>query len=268
MTFRILSVLRLELWKQRKLFISTLFVLVLGVTLPAMFLLSLRSVRVNESLSGAAIFLILLMPLVIVFFGASAGTSLRKIEDRNHEELLPVHPFVRVYGTYCVNLFYTGLICLLAFSLLGLGDVFSLANYRLTVFELPFRILLLYAWSLHCISFGIGYVLNLPVLGAGLALILSTADLFFRTVFLYYTRYFSFDPLDWSFPILILPIACALISSAFAASRLERGLPLGIKAGLPLILCYLVTPGWILFTIFSKSVYSWDLFWAAVAQTL
>jgi hypothetical protein len=269
MTIRILlSVLRLELWKQRKLFFSTLFVLILGVTFPAIFLSVIRSVGAIESLSGAGAFLILLLPLVIVFLAASAGSSLRKTEDRNHEELLPVHPFLRVYGAYFVSFFYTAIICLLVFSLLSVQEVFRLASYRGGIFELPFEVLLLYGWSLHCLSFGISYVLNLPVLGAGLALILSTVDLFFRTVFLYHTRFCHSDSLEWTFPTLIVPIACAFISAAIAASRLERGLRLGIKAVFPLVLCFLVVPVWTVLIAFSKSSSFWAYFWEMVAATL
>jgi hypothetical protein len=243
MRFAILSVLKLELWKQRKTFLSTVLVLVLGVAVPAALLPMVRSVRVIESFSGAAAFLVLLMPLVIVFLAASAGAPLRKTEHKNHEELLPVHPFLRVYGAYFVSFCYTAVILLLSLSLLGIQEVFYIANYRMRLFELSFAVLLLYAWSLHSLSFAITYVLNLPVLAAGISLILATVDLFFRAAFVYYFRYWSVDQ-GWVVLTLPLPIALVLISLAIAAKKLERGSRLGFKAGAPLLLCFLLGPIW------------------------
>ena len=263
-----LAILRLEFWKQRKTFFSIIFVLALGVAGPAAVLPTIRSFRTIESFSGAAVFLILLMPLVIVFLGASAAASLRKTEDRNHEELLPVHPFQRVYGAYLVSFSYTAFVTLLSFSLLGIQEVFSLASYQLRIFELPFGILLLYVWSLHCLSFSISYVLNLPVLGAGISLILSTVDLFFRAVFLYYYRYWSSDSVSWVSLTFLIPVAFVLISPAIAAFRLERESRLGIKAGFPLFLCFLVVPVWTLLIAYAISPSFWAFFWDSVAASI
>lgn len=263
----ILSVLKLELWKQKKTFFSTLFVLVLGVAVPAVLLPTIRPVRTMEALSGAAAFLILLMPLVIVFLAASAAASLRKTEDRNHEELLPLHPFQRVYGGYFVSFCYSAVILLLSLSLLGIQEVFYVANYRLRLFELSFVVLLLYAWSLHSLSFVITYVLNLPVLAAGISLILATVDLFFRAIFVHYFRYWSADP-GWVVLTLPIPTALVLISLAIAAKKLERGSRLGFKAGTALFLCFLQGPIWtILFARLLSASY-WPYFWDTLVDRL
>jgi hypothetical protein len=268
MTLRaLLSVLRLELWKQRKIFFSTLFVLILGVTFPAIVLPIIGSVRTIESLSGAAAFLILLMPLVIVFLAASAGASLRKTEDKNHEELLPIHPFLRVYGTYLVNFGYTALIFLLSLSLLGIQEVFYVSNYRLRLFELSFEVLLLYAWSLHSLSFGISYVLNLPVLAAGITLILATIELFSRAVFVHYFRYFSAEP-SWLVLTIPIPTIVVLISLAIAAKKLERGSKFGMQASLLLVFCFLLGPIWTILTGYTLTASYWPYFWDLLAARL
>src|SRR5687768_11542875 len=103
---KIWNVFRLELWKQKKSFLSILLVLALGAGMPAVLLPVIRPIGSNDSFLGAAAFLIFLLPLVIAFLGASGASALRKTEERMHEELLPVHPLIRVSGAYIANFLY------------------------------------------------------------------------------------------------------------------------------------------------------------------
>ncbi|MCI0416589.1 hypothetical protein L0222_27790 [bacterium] len=263
-----LTLIKLEFWKQSKTFLSTLLALVFGIMIPALLLPLTTSLRLIESFSGAASLMILLMPLVIVFLASSAAASLRKTEDKNHEELLPVHPILRIYGAYLINLFFTAFIFVVVFSLLGVREVFYIAAYRLELFELPFGMIVLYAWTLHCLSFSISYVLNLPVLGAGLALIFSTVDLFFRGLFLYYIHYWSSEPIELFHLTFLIPTIFVFFTPTLAAFKLERGLKFGIKGAFPVVLCFLVLPFWIFLMGYSMSNTFWMHFWVTLAETL
>ncbi len=249
---RLAGILRLELQKQKKIFFSSVAIIALGVGGAAFIVPSVRSLSRAEAFSGASAFLIYLMPLIAVTFAVSSSVLLRRSLERSCEELIPVHPVLKVFGAYAISLALFFAIGLPSLSLLGSIEVYDPFEASLGMFFISVELLVLELLFLHAIAFVSTYLLSLPVLGGGLALIIWAVDLFFRSVLVEAMH----GRLSRDISVEIPPYPSGLVLSIYiflvlrvlfsSARRIERGMPVGWTRGTFWTACLLAGP---LFTI-------------------
>ncbi len=214
--------------KQRKASLSVLLVMILGVT-GTTFFVAQGKWSVAEAYLGAITFCLYGLPLIGAIVGASAAMGIRNQSVRDSEEMLPSNPAEKVFGAYVAGAIYFLGIVLMVFAM-----------YPSWTMELTwFALALLY---LHFLAFSITYALKLPVLGAGLAVILVGLDTFFMASF---SRIAVLSPLStvpfWLASTIPVWVAGAL-GLWMLASQIECNKRPGILKAALTTACFLFAP--------------------------
>ena len=185
------NVFVLELRKQRKASLSVLLVMILGV-LGTSFVVARGRWSFADIYLGAMSFCVIGLPLIGTVLGSSAAMGIRNQSVRDSEEALPSTPAGKVFGAYLASAIYFLGIVLVVFALYPSGK----AELKWIWLAVPY---------LHFLAFALTYSLKLPVLGAGLAVILVGVDTFFiGSFFPNFLAFSDFRPvLFWWLPFLI-----------------------------------------------------------------
>lgn len=158
------SIIRLEFAKQRRAFLSGIFVAAIFL----LFILAeslMRSRNVIEVLRDImGYFALLGMPALLILTGPIAASQLRSDSIRNAEEPLPFSPAQKVFGAYLTSLFY-----LLIGSLLFTGGALALNSIKTVDLPLSPAFILLAILQIHLLAFLFTYWVNQAILGTALA---------------------------------------------------------------------------------------------------
>jgi len=217
----------LELTKHWKEFLSTLFVMIVGVLGVGAGSAFLRHMNLRDAITGAAAFLVCGLPLLAALFGIQFGMGLRRDAERSHEEVLPVHPVVKVFGSYLASLIYFAAIGCLVLQLLAFQSVNRVVDSWQPQAALNLASVILALLQIHFLAFAFSYWWKLPLLSGGIAVIAVVLDLYFRSlVWMIYVTGYEMDGSASSvsrfIPYLGIFIFLIWIAGAFALSGLAR----------------------------------------------
>jgi len=245
-------VFALEMRKQRKASLSVLLVMILAVAGTVIFVSQGRW-SVAEAYLGAMTFCVIGLPLIGSVLGASAAMGIRNQNVRDSEEMLPSTPARKVFGAYLASaLYFLGIVLLVfAFYPSGRNEVGWIG------LALPY---------LHFLAFAITYALKLPVLGAGLAVILVAVETFFTGAFIRISLAFPSLNLALFWLAFSIPVwVAAALALWMLARQIERNKRPGILKGAIAACCFLFAPVcsglvWYLITeVFRAGISVWDL---------
>ena len=220
-------VFALELRKQRKASLSVLLVMILGV-LGTSFVVARGRWSFAEAYLGAITFCVIALPLIAAVLGASAAMGIRNQNVRDSEEALPSAPAGKVFGAYLASVIYFLAIVLVVFALYPSGKV----ELKWIWLAVPY---------LHFLAFALTYSLKLPVLGAGLAVILIGLDAFFIGSFIpNFLAFSDFKPaLFWWLPFVIPAWLAGALALRMIARQIERNRRPGILKAAIAAMCFL-----------------------------
>jgi len=252
------NVVRLEFTKQRKAFLSVLFLAV--IFLFFIFVDSvIHSRNVLEVLRDIiGYFAFLGIAGLLILMGPIAGAQLRLESIRSAEEPLPFSPIKRVFGAYLTSLFYVliGSIFFLvlatalnSFSTIGL-TLSLMTNQRSTHIE----VILLLIVQFHLLAFLFAYWINQAIAGAAMAALIIGSEIaillqirILRDVF-----WLSYSESSWLILILcgvILGLIAAMIGLAIIAKRIEMSFRTFFLPG------FMVTVATFIGTLFLVSIF-------------
>jgi hypothetical protein len=225
------NVVRLEFTKQRKVFLSTIFLAIVFL-----FFIFIDSVIHSRSILDVlrdiiGYFALFGIAGLIILTGPVAGAQLRSEFVRNAEEPLPFSPTQRVFGAYLTSLFYVLIGSIFFFGLVLALNSFS--NWGLTLSTIigwygAIRPEVFWALVLqfHLLSFLFAYWINQTVLGTALAglVVGSEAVVLVQASVLKDSFWFAYPESDWL--TWIFGVAVGLIGACAAiviiAKKVER----------------------------------------------
>lgn len=240
------SVLRLELRKQWRTFLSVLFVLGAGCGVAMLVSAQYKEwepARIFRALMSLA--LSLGTPLIAVLLGAAPAAGLRREPEPGIEQALPVAPRTRVLGSFAAGMIYFLLIQTLLLSVGAMAGGTDSASQLLSgilsgSLTTGWLLLMLQAYA---VSFAVSYWGRMPFVGAAVAMIVAATELVLLTDYQYVAR-IGWSPempsasiagpdLAAANNILISCIALtgcfsAMWCTVFLSRQLERGKALGI----------------------------------------
>lgn len=226
------NVVRLEFVKQRKAFLSGLFMATVFL-----FFVFIDSLIHNRSIFDVlqdiiGYFALIGIAGLLILTGPIAGAQLRAESIRSAEEPFPFSPAQKVFGAYFTSLFYLAI-----GSILFLGLVFALSSFTTLGLTLSliigtyriFRpeVVVLMALQFHLLAFLFAYWVNQTILGtavAGLIIGSEVAILFLIRISMD-VFWFTYSESSWIILILgalFLGLISALLGMAFIAKRIER----------------------------------------------
>ncbi|HEY7160742.1 MAG TPA: hypothetical protein VH815_05755, partial [Acidobacteriota bacterium] len=165
------ALIRLELRKQRKTFLSFLFVVIMCLTVVAANVSIFAKVSFPEIFDAFTATLQLFgLPLFGLLFGAGPGAALRRSE-RKAEEDIPVPASKRVFAAYITSLIYLIVLSSILFAPSILSSIFHIR-------ELPPHILFISILPIHTASFVFSYLFSQALIG-GIAAMTATGTFTF-----------------------------------------------------------------------------------------
>ncbi len=224
-------ILALELRKQRKASLSILLVVVLGI-LGTTFIVAQGTWSFAEAYLGSMTFCLYGLPLIGAVLGASAAMGIRNQSIRDSEEMLPSNPARKVFAAYLTSAGYFLAIDLMVFAL------YPSSSTLLFWIELAL-VALAY---LHFLAFAITYALKLPVLGAGLAVILVGLDTFFTISFVQTTIMYPPGMAFFWMACSIPEWVAGALGLWMLARQIERNKRPGVLKAALAALCFLSAP--------------------------
>ncbi len=225
------NVVRLELIKQRKSFLSGLFLAI--IFLFFIFVDSLiHSRNILEVLRDIiGYFAVFGISGLLILTGPVAGAHLRSESVRNAEEPFPFSPVQKVFGAYLTSLFYVLIGSIFFFGLVVALNSFSLLDLTLTTLigwhhAIRPEVFILLILQFHLLSFLFAYWINQTVLGTALAgLVVGSEIVILLQAYVlkdaYWFAYPASSWLTWVFGAVVGLIgACAALF--IIAKRIER----------------------------------------------
>ena len=225
------NVVRLELIKQRKAFLSGLFLAI--IFLFFIFIDSLiHSRNVLEVLRDIiGYFAVFGIAGLLTLTGPVAGAQLRSESVRNAEEPFPFSPRQKVFGAYLTSLFYVFAGSILFFGLVLAMNSLSLLDLTLTTLigwhrAIRPEVFVLLVLQFHLLSFLFAYWINQTVLGTALAVLVvgSEVVILLQAYVLKDVFWFAYPEsswLTWAFGAIVGLIgACAAL--LIIAKRIEQ----------------------------------------------
>ncbi len=216
------NVVRLELIKQRKAFLSGLFLAIIFL-----FFIFIDSLIHNRNILEVlrdiiGYFAVFGIAGLLILTGPVAGAQLRSESVRNAEEPFPFSPAQRVFGAYLTSLFYVLIGSIFFFGMVLALNSLSLLDLTLTTLiswhhAIRPEVFVLLVLQFHLLSFLFAYWINQTVLGTALAgLVVGSEVIILLQAYvltdIYWFAYPESSWLTWAFGAVVGLIgACAAL---------------------------------------------------------